>query len=357
MNNNPNIYVDIHCLQTVPSSNINRDDTGSPKTCIFGGTTRSRVSSQAWKRAIRLNFQDRLPLEEQGVRTKKIVGMVADEIRKIDPSITEEKAEKDASDALTNAGLKIKNAKDGTDALLLMSYAQAKALAELAAAGEKDKKAYKNALASNPSIDMALFGRMVAADPSLNYDAAVQVAHAMSTHAIDVEYDYFTAVDDMAAEDTAGAGHIGVREYDSSTLYRYATVNVRELYRSVGLQAPEVTALFAEEFVKSMPSGMMNSYANRTVPCAVYIAVREDQPVSFAGAFEKAIPASDEGYEARSKKNLVNYAEKVYTDFVDQPYASYTVGDGLEELAESKPFKEVLAELETVLKTLLSAGE
>lgn len=115
-----------------------------------------------------------------------------------------------------------------------MSAAQAKALAELAVEGSADKKQYRDALKAAPSMDMALFGRMVADDPSLNYDAAAQVAHSISTHAVQNEYDYFTAVDDCQAEDNAGAGHLGTVEYNSSTLYRYATVNVMELAGQLG---------------------------------------------------------------------------------------------------------------------------
>ena len=98
------------------------------------------------------------------------------------------------------------------------------ALARLAAEDCEEKDDYKKALKENPSVDMALFGRMVASDPSLNYDAAAQVAHSISTHAVQNEFDYFTAVDDCAPEDSAGAGHLGTVEYNSSTLYRYATV-------------------------------------------------------------------------------------------------------------------------------------
>ena len=76
------LYVDIHVLQTVPPSCVNRDDTGSPKTAVYGGTVRARVSSQAWKKAMRDMFKDIFPIEDLGVRTKYIVKMVADEIRR-----------------------------------------------------------------------------------------------------------------------------------------------------------------------------------------------------------------------------------------------------------------------------------
>lgn len=355
--NKKRIYVDVHCLQTVPPSCVNRDDTGSPKTCIYGGVTRSRVSSQAWKRAVREEFRNLLPAESRGVRTKKIVEMVKEEILKLKDTLSPEQAEKDGEKALVNAGLKIKSADKGTDALMFMSRRQAAALADLSVNGESDKKKYKAALAANPSVDMALFGRMVASDPSLNYDASAQVAHAISTHNVKNEYDYFTAVDDMSPEDNAGAGHIGVNEYNSGTLYRYATVNVMELYRSLGLETPEAVKAFVEAFVKSMPTGKQNSYANNTLPCAVYVAVREDQPVSMVGAFEKPVPATSNGFEHESETRLEEYAEKTYKQFVKEPFAAFVSGEGLEKLGDSKPFDQVLDELETVVKDLLPTGE
>lgn len=351
-----NIYVDINVIQTVPASNINRDDTGAPKSCIYGGVTRSRVSSQSWKRAMRLAFKNMLPDEAVGVRTKKIVSMAEDELRKITPELTDKELEKKSMTALTNAGLKLKNAQVGTDALTFMSRKQAQKLAELAAAGETDKKAYKAALAGEPSIDMALFGRMVASDPSLNYDAACQVAHAVSTHEVQTEFDYFTAVDDLSADDTAGAGHLGTSEFNSSTMYRYATVNIKELYRSLGLETPDAVTAFAEAFITSMPTGKQNSYANDTLPDGVYIAIRTDRPVSLVSAFEKPVLPSDQGYVERSLEKMADYAEKC-TDYVDKPYASFVIGKGLEALGQPERLPEVLKQLRQTVAELLPGGE
>ena len=218
-----------------------------------------------------------------------------------------------------------------------------------------DKKQYKEALTNTPSVDMVLFGRMVADDPSLNYDAAAQVAHSISTHAVQNEYDYFTAVDDCAAEDSAGAGHLGTAEYNSSTLYRYATVNALELLENLGAEkVPEVIAAFGEAFAKSMPTGKQNSYANRTLPDAVYIAVREDQPVNLCGAFEKAVGKSYQGYVEASKCALKNYASYVYENFADAPVKSFVVGNGMEELGAQLPLKTVFAELKDTVAELLS---
>ena len=330
------LYIDFHVLQTVPPSCVNRDDTGSPKTAVYGGTTRARVSSQAWKRAIRKMFAEEL-VEEQnlGKRTKRVTQMVKEEIQNILP---DGDAATLALYALKNAGLDKVTEEKGADALFFMSRAQAKALAKLMAEGCEDKKAFKAALKEAPSVDMVLFGRMVASDPSLNYDAAAQVAHSISTHRVQNEFDYFTAVDDLQPEDNAGAGHLGTVEFNSSTLYRYATVNALELSAHLGgEEAAKAVRAFAEAFIRSMPEGRQNTFANRTLPDAVYIAVRTDQPVNLCGAFERAVPAGSGGYMEPSKEALARYAEEVYQNFAGLPAFALTVGGGAPAPAVPRP--------------------
>ena len=355
---NKRLYVDFHILQTVPPSCINRDDTGSPKTAVYGGVLRARVSSQAWKHAMRTAFAENARLDV-GKRTKKVADLVRDQILPLAPDAD---ADKLAKKALENAGIKFdeKSKKDDTvtKALFFMSTAQAKALAELAVAGSADKKQYRDALKAAPSMDMALFGRMVADDPSLNYDAAAQVAHSISTHAVQNEYDYFTAVDDCQAEDNAGAGHLGTVEYNSSTLYRYATVNVMELAGQLGAaQAAETVRAFGEAFLFSMPTGKQNTFANRTLPDAVYVTLREDQPVNLCGAFERAVPRSAQGYAAPSKAALAQYAQQMYSSFAEAPAQSFTVGSGLEELAPAQTAKAMLDALEKAVRDALAGNE
>ena len=349
---NKRLYVDFHILQTVPPSCINRDDTGSPKTAVYGGVTRARVSSQAWKHAMRAAFAENARLDV-GKRTKKVADLVKEQILPLAPAAD---ADKLAKKALENAGIKFDD--KGTKALFFMSTAQAKALAELAVAGSTDKKEYQKALKAAPSMDMALFGRMVADDPSLNYDAAAQVAHSISTHAVQNEYDYFTAVDDCQAEDNAGAGHLGTVEYNSSTLYRYATVNVMELAGQLGAeQAAETVRAFGEAFLFSMPTGKQNSFANRTLPDAVYVTIREDQPVNLCGAFERAVPRSTQGYAEPSKAALAQYAQQMYSSFAEAPAQSFTVGSGLEELAPAQTAKVMLDALEKAVRDALAGNE
>ena len=287
MDSKKRIYLDIHILQTVPPSCVNRDDTGSPKTARYGGVTRARVSSQAWKRAVRLMFRDMFSKDEVGIRTKRVVELVKERITALKPDA--EKPEKLAADALSNAGVKLAKDNAGTDALFFISLAQASALAKLAVAGEKttgkkgkSENAYQKALKDYPSVDIALFGRMVASDPSLNYDAAAQVAHAISTHEVRNEFDYFTAMDDLAPEDSAGAAHLDTTEFNSCTMYRYATAGIHELAVHLGDEEAAVRAAvnFVRAFCLSMPTGKQNSFANRTAPETAYVAIRKDQPVN-----------------------------------------------------------------------------
>lgn len=335
------LYVDIHVLQTVPPSCVNRDDTGSPKTAVYGGVTRARVSSQSWKHAMRMMFKDIFTDEQVGVRTKKIVDLI---IEKLDKLGYEGNKEKEALKALENAGIKVK--KDNqVDALFFMSPKQAEALAKLVVENVSDKAEYKAALKEFPSIDIALFGRMVASDPSINYDASAQVAHSISTHEVNNEYDYFTAVDDISNEDNAGAGHLGTVEFNSSTLYRYATVNVRELVKSLGTDTPKVVEGFVKAFLLSMPTGKQNTFANRTVPDFAYITVREDQPVNLAGAFEAPVRADQNGYVLKSIKALTDYADKTYKTFVDAPKNAYYIGTCESSIASQVSMKQLMDEL------------
>ena len=347
---NERLYVDFHIVQTVPPSCVNRDDTGRPKTAFYGGANRARVSSQSWKHAMRLMFKEIFESEELGYRTKHVVDLIANEIKKLDSSFDDETAVKEAIKAMNSAGVKINEKKDNkTGALFFISAVQANNLAQLVISGEIDAKLYKQALKETPSVDIALFGRMVADDADLNVDAASQVAHSISTHAVQNEYDYFTAVDDCSPEDSAGAGHLGTTEFNSSTLYRYATVNVAQLKKSIGVSVAEVIKGFAEAFICSMPTGKQNSYANRTYPDMVYVTIRKDQPVNLVGAFEKPV-ISNNGYVEESVKKLQEYAGKVYDNFSGKPVKSFVIGADAISDAERVNLDELLEKLYSYIK-------
>ena len=316
--NKPNLYIDINVLQSVPSSNINRDDTGAPKTAYYGGVVRSRVSSQSWKRAVRMLFKEQSADAEwlAGIRTMRGPLLLANELQKQDTNLSSDEAMEQAVVVFNKAKIKLDKKTNQTKALLMLSHGQIEKLAEYVLQNsELDSKAVKEVLQGNHSLDMALFGRMVADDPSLNVDAACQVAHAISTHEIVPEYDYYTAVDDEKADDESGSAMIGTIEYDSATLYRYANVNVNELVQSLGDTDTAIKGLqlFVKDFVLSMPTGKQN----------VLVTVREDTPVNLVSAFEEPVQ-SRHGYLQPSVKQL----EKEYQDtqqFVQTPLASVVV--------------------------------
>ncbi len=336
--------IDIHVLQTVPPSNVNRDDTGSPKTAIYGGVRRARVSSQAWKRATRTGFAGLIDPTDLGVRTKKVVDLVADHISVQAPELADEAADL-AVTVLTAAGITVTSPRarrgetPGTAEvgyLLFLSVRQAQQLAELAIEAHNtgiptSKKAAKNAADTGHGIDVALFGRMVADATDLNVDAAAQVAHAISVHAVDNEYDYFTAVDDKAPEDNAGAGMIGTVEFNSSTLYRYATVNVDALHKTLGNTAATAlaTSAFIRSFVTSMPTGKQNTFANRTLPDAVVVTIGDGQPVNLVGAFEEALVASSGATRlSDAARRLTEHSQEIDEAFGSSAVATFVVHVG-----------------------------
>jgi CRISPR system Cascade subunit CasC len=339
------LFVDFHVIQTMPPSCVNRDDTGSPKTARYGGVQRARVSSQSWKRAMRLMFRDNFDEAELGIRTKRIVDVVAAAIRRLDESKNIDEARQLAEKAINAA--KVSTQDSEARALFFISSKQAENLARLILGNEDpSKKEAQEALNTKGSgVDIALFGRMVADDPTLNTDATAQVAHSISTHQVDNEFDYYTAVDDCTPEDNVGAGMIGTIEFNSSTLYRYATVAVHELNRQIDDLdiTAKVMCEFARAFITAMPTGKQNTFANRTLPDAVLVCLRTDQPINLVGAFEKPVRGTaGSGFVEGSCEQLVNYASSIYTDFSAEPVRSYVVGTGLVALGEQTTVPELL---------------
>ena len=274
------LFIDIHILQTVPPSNINRDDTGSPKSARFGGVKRARVSSQAWKKATRDLFPNYLAEESIGIRTKYLVNLIAKKARRLDPQLAEQEALDKAKDVLKKYCERKKNKLDfeSDDPYQLK---------------KKKKKKKRVFWDSRDEIDIAMFGRMVATAPDLNVDASVQVAHAIGIGKMEPEFDYFTALDDRSPEDNAGAAMIETTEFTSSTMYRYANIDVLHLCENLGSAqvACRGVEAFLRSFILSMPTGKQNSFANRTLPAVIVIQLRNTQPVSLVNAFEKPVEA------------------------------------------------------------------
>ncbi len=374
-------YIDLHVLQTVPPSNLNRDDAGSPKQAMYGGVRRARVSSQAWKRATRTAFADSAPTEQLATRTKKIASLLAERIA-VRSGIDAEASARLATHLL--APLKITPGKKATDTAYLLFFGrpQLERLVDLVAdrASELvglDDEALKKAVSDAPvreqlgsghPIEVALFGRMVANISALNVDAATQVAHALSTHAVEIEFDYYPAVDDENPKEDTGAGMIGTVEFNSATLYRFATVALHQLLDNLGGDVEAaVTGLkvFLTAFVRSMPAGHQTSFAHRTVPSLVSVVLRADQPVNLVSAFESPVRATD-GIAAKSAVRLVEEMRRTADLWGLAPLqvaSSYTPPDDatqassmLQTLGPALPFSEVVATSGEAARRRLDAG-
>jgi CRISPR system Cascade subunit CasC len=329
--------IEFHILQNFPPSNLNRDDSGAPKDCDFGGYRRQRISSQCLKRSVRQSdvFQELLN-GRLGIRTKRAPEQVAQRLVAGGYQAAPARA---AAEALFDALYKLdENGKTkyllyvGAEELqraatLLLEagpelVATAEQLATLSAAmtslPKKEREAIQKELAeaAKPfaalaeqykkqyprhvrSVDVALFGRMLADNPTENIDAACQVSHALSVNRLNMEFDYFTAVDDLPNEDNnPGAGMIGTVGFASSCFYRFACVNVDQLTRNLGgdaTAAHEGILAFAEAFVQARPSGKQNTFAAHSLPALVLVVAREaGQPVSLVNAFEVPIRPTEQ---------------------------------------------------------------
>ena len=372
------LFLDIHVIQTLPPSNINRDDTGSPKTAVYGGVRRARVSSQAWKKAMRDYFKDKADNGYLGVRSKRIVEYVAKKILEIDKTLSFEEAEKKSLEAFTSAGFTITE-ENKLPTLFFLGDRQAGDFARAALDNIKDVAILHKIIKDNVSIDIALFGRMIADKDlnrviskenekskkiidngenevsriSLNEDASSQIAHAISTHGVQTEFDYFIALDDLSKDAKPGAAMIDTIEYNSSTLYRYGNVALHEFYHQMKENKEETKKaiiLFVEAFLKSLPSGKINSFANQTIPSSVVVSLRKDRPVSLVGAFETPIKTklSQEGYVNESIEAMFKEYQKIQR-FVDKPeisfYLNLSEGHVLEGAKEEINLSDLLNDL------------
>lgn len=377
------MYLDLYALQSVPPSNINRDDTGSPKTAMYGGALRARVSSQAWKRAMREMFSGFLPEGQLGVRTKFVVPLIADRIAAKREDLAEQsvdfaKAVLDAT-GIRSSETDRKGSDEGTLAtgyLVFIANRELDDLADIAISwadggvdpkkpDSKSKKDVQKAFKGIQAVDIALFGRMLADASDFNVDACSQVAHAISVNEISQEYDYFTAVDDCAADDNAGAGMLGTVSFNSSTLYRYATVNVDALMEQ--LESADATACgvaaFVEAFVKSMPTGKQNTFANRTLPNVVAVSLRDDQPINLATAFERPVYAErDRSITQIAAERLAACAKDVEGAFAHPASKSWHVSYGmdaapLEYFGEGVSFDALVTAVREAIESALASEE
>ncbi|WP_031520654.1 type I-E CRISPR-associated protein Cas7/Cse4/CasC [Streptomyces sp. NRRL F-5123] len=339
----PARFIDIHILQSVPFSNLNRDDTNSVKTVQYGNALRTRVSSQSWKRAGREAFEELTG--HRTLRTRRIGERVTRELvvkgwpdalaqragahvaagSSIKFELGTDREKKVITNrVLTNAMIYLPDpAVDELVALAEEHRAELEAAKDIKKTGDKSvlpKKRIEELLRARNAV-INLFGRMLAEVDDAGVDGAVQVAHALTTHRSDVELDYFSAVDDITDSwnDATGSGHMGNAEFSAGTFYRYATIDLRDLAANIGPDpenqtARELAEAFLSSFITSLPQAKKNATAPHTIPDLVHVVVRSDRPLSYAAAFEKPVAATAEGgYVQPSVRQLAAYAHAANT--------------------------------------------
>lgn len=346
--NNPyrNLRVEFHILQSFPVTCLNRDDVGAPKTAMIGGTSRARVSSQCWKRSIRLAMKELdIPI---GDRTKMINKLISDECGLL--GATDEQAEKCGKDvaAVFIKEKKEKKDKKGkkdsgdeeevpvdngkSDALIFISKEEVKTVAQAlkdndfstefieettdkkgkAKTSKIDiKKKIEALLGKNQfsldGLDIALFGRMVAQAATLNVEAAASFSHAISTHKVTNEVEFFTALDDCQTE--PGSAHMGSMEFNSATYYRYICLDMGQLWENLGGQnIPEALDSFVKSIYLAVPSARQTTQAGYCPWEFAKIFVRRGQRLQMP--FTTALKPKNGGFIESSKDALCEYITK-----------------------------------------------
>ncbi len=320
------MFVELHLIQSFGPSNLNRDDTNSPKDCEFGGHRRARISSQALKRAIRMEpkFAE-ITQAEPGQRSKWLT-------RPLIEKLTEAGKEEDAARNLASEFAKAYAGKvdaknpEKTSVLLFYSPSEVDLVAsglleqwdELVAAkesgrtkllGDLVKAIIKETKNRTSAPDIALFGRMLADKPELNIDAACQVSHAISTHRVQMEMDYYTAVDELLSDEEAGAGMVGFTGFNSACFYRYARIDFEQLCKNLDgdvALAKRTVLAFLRAALNAIPTGKQNAFAAQSPTDLALAVVRGDgMSWSLVNAFETPVRAGhDSGYLEPSIKAL-----------------------------------------------------
>lgn len=281
--------IEFHILQSFPVTCLNRDDLGSPKSAIVGGVTRARVSSQCWKRQVRLTLRD-LGVK-LAVRTKHITDLIEEAC--IELQADTEKAKTCATKISTLLA---------KDTLYFLSDSEVRAYAQYAQDHSFDlskiddkallkdlvKISKKTRISALDGLDLALFGRMVAKAPELNIEAASAFSHAISTHKVNSDLDFFTALDDFNVDTQEGSAHMGSAEFNSATYYRYVCLDLGQLAETLGIenrQSPEMQKAI-EAFVKALylavPEARQNTFSGQCGWDYAKVYVRKGQPLQYS---------------------------------------------------------------------------
>lgn len=336
--NDSGIKIEVHLIQNFAPSNLNRDDTGQPKSATFGGFRRARISSQCSKRSTRQLWRTG-GTSSVGERTKLLKSELLARLRS--DRRTDEQVGKAVDTFLAQFYSKMDG--DKTVVLLFVSkdeVAEVQQLIEqhwdtLSKGNQlkgKDAKEVEAVLnKAKLSADIALFGRMLAEQPGRNTDGACQVAHPISTHKVDMEMDFYTAVDDLNPEEETGAGMMGIVGFNSACYYRYALVDRDQLARNLARkterkdcrwiqeldaedyqEADAVIKAFLEAMVYAIPTGKQNSFAAQNLPSFGLLVRRQGGvPISLANAFAKPVRAT------RDKDDLIGLSVDALTKHWD----------------------------------------
>ncbi|MGJ0577764.1 type I-E CRISPR-associated protein Cas7/Cse4/CasC [Xenorhabdus bovienii] len=331
-------FIQLHLLTSYPPANLNRDDTGRPKTARMGGFDRLRISSQSLKRHWRVSdlFQSALA-GHLGFRTKRFGLEIYQQL--IEADVKEKQATECAS---AIAGVFGKNKKDTPleiEQLAHISPTEKAATISLAKQLTNENRApTKEELSllskERMAVDIALFGRMLASSPAYNIEAACQVAHAISVHDVMIEDDYFTAVDDLNdGKSDTGSAHIGENGFAAALFYSYICINKTLLMENLAgnqILVNQAIAALTEAAVKISPSGKQNSFGSRAYASYVLAEKGEYQPRSLSVAFLKPINDEDQAASAiRALEEQVENFDKVYGDCADARHSINTLtGEG-----------------------------
>lgn len=326
--------IELHILQSFPVSCLNRDDVGSPKSALFGGTKRARISSQCLKRASRVTAANDSSGFE-GIRSRHLLNPFTEALQSA--GLDNEEAVKKAEELCSIFSKADSKNKDQVTTAVYLSPGEIKQMAEAIAGGEDAKKAAK-AANRNDAADIALFGRMVANDPNLNIDGAAMFSHALSTHRADNEVDFFSAVDDRKGEaEDAGASMIGSLEFNSATYYRYVAINLDLLADEKhlgGLSKDESTSIlraFLKAVLTAVPGARKNSMNAGTLPHEV-LGIRKDsgQPLQLVNAFEKPVRANGAGFAESSLEEMKTHLAGIESIWGEQGQKAYLTESGLD---------------------------
>ncbi len=340
------MFIELHLIQSFAPANLNRDDTGSPKDAIFGGSRRARISSQAFKAAIRREpvFAEKTKVPV-GQRTKRMAGEIAQRLENLGRSADEARL---VSEAFAGAYVKKKVEKEKTNVLVYLSEEEFDwmtlqlhqnwdiALHEVTEKKPKEKiidvlrnELVKQTKNRTSAPDIALFGRMLASNPTTNIDAACQVAHALSTHAVRMEMDYYTAMDHLKPTDVSGADMVGFTSFNSACYYRYLRIDwglLTENLQDDGLARRTVEG-FLRAAMSAIPTGKQNAFAaQNSVNFAMAVARDDGKSWNLVNAFETAVKPThnpDTGYIAPSIQALDAYWHDL-TSFYDDSEAKAT---------------------------------